>query len=132
VRLTDPAAPFADAAGGPAALTADTVIDVYFLSADPRPGGYEAAFFAARDFSDAVAGATYEYWRLDPRGSRYHNGNFYSPLDEGLVDWSVAPETAVFGGAPASGYITQFTVAPEPASAAILLAGLAFAFLRRR
>ena len=132
VRLTDAAAPFADASGGPAALTADTVIDVYFLSADPRPGGYEAAFFAARDFSDAVAGATYEYWRLDPRGSRYHNGNFFSPLDEGLVDWSVAPETAVFGGAPASGYITEFVVAPEPATLALVALGVAGTLLSRR
>ncbi|MCX5656351.1 MAG: hypothetical protein NTY65_17075 [Planctomycetota bacterium] len=62
--LTDAQSPFADASGAaPAALTADTVIDVYFLSADPALGEYKAAFFAAKDFSDAIAGATYQYWR---------------------------------------------------------------------
>jgi alkaline phosphatase len=126
IRLTDTATPFADATGAaPAALTADTVIDVYFLSADPAAGEYKAEFFAAKNFSDAVAGATYQYWRLDPRGSRYHNGNFYSPLDESLVDWSVVPETATFNGLAASGYITQFTVAPEPATLALMLVGVA-------
>jgi hypothetical protein len=132
VRLTSAAAPFADAAGGAAALTADTVIDVYFLWSDPALGEYKAEFFAAKDFSDAVAGATYEYWRLDPRGSRYHNGNFYSSLDASLVDWSVVPETATFDGAPASGYITQFSVVPEPATLALVVAGAVAAMLRRK
>ena len=133
IRLTDATMPFADATGSvPAALSADTVIDVYFLWSDPALGAYKAEFFAATDFSDAVAGATYEYWRLDPRGSRYHNGNFYSPLDESLVDWSVVPETATFGGQVANGFITEFTVVPEPATLALLLMGVAGALLRRR
>jgi beta propeller repeat protein/autotransporter-associated beta strand protein len=132
VRLTDGATPFANEAGGPAALTADTVIDVYFLSDDPALGAYRAEFFAASDFTDAVAGATYQYWRLDPRGGRYHNGNFFSPLDSSLVDWSVVRETATFGGTPASGYITEFTVVPEPATLALVgLAGLAMIARRR-
>ncbi|MCX5674772.1 MAG: autotransporter-associated beta strand repeat-containing protein [Planctomycetota bacterium] len=136
IRLTDPATPFADASGAaPAALSADTVIDVYFLWSDPALGEYKAEFFAATDFSDAVAGATYQYWRLDPRGSRFHNGNLYSPLDESLVDWSVVPETADFGGANVSGFITEFTVAPEPATLALLTlgcAGLAAGRARKR
>jgi len=134
IRLTDAATPFADATGAaPAALTADTVIDVYFLWSDPALGEYKAEFFAATDFSDAIAGATYQYWHLDPRGSRYHNGNFYSPLDESLVDWSVVPETATFGGATASGYITEFAVVPEPATLALLaLGGLALLSRRRK
>jgi alkaline phosphatase len=133
VRLTSNAAPFTDASGtAPAALTADTVIDVYFLWADPALGEYKAQFFAATDFTDAIAGATFEYWRLDPRGSRLYNGNFYSPLDESLVDWSVVPETADFGGGNVSGYITEFTVVPEPATLGLLIAGFACAFLRRR
>jgi autotransporter-associated beta strand protein len=132
IRLTDDTAPFADASGqAPAGLTPDSVIDVYFLSSDPALGEYKAQFFAATDFTDAIAGATYQYWRLDPHGSRYHNGNFYSPLDESLVDWSVVPETATFAGAEASGYITQFSVVPEPATLALLACGAA-ALLRRR
>jgi hypothetical protein len=123
--------PFADAAGSAAVFTADTVIDVYFLSGDPALGGYKAEFFAAMDFTDAIADATYQYWRLDPRGSRYHNGNLYSPLDASLVDWSVVPETATFDGEAASGYITEFTVVPEPATLALVAMG-AVAMLRRR
>ncbi|MBE3098135.1 MAG: autotransporter-associated beta strand repeat-containing protein, partial [Planctomycetes bacterium] len=76
IRLTDTGAPFADATGGsPMALSADTVIDVYFLWSVPAAGEYKAEFFAATDFTDAVAGAAYQYWRLDPRGERLHNGN---------------------------------------------------------
>jgi autotransporter-associated beta strand protein len=132
-RLTNATTPFADATGGAAVFGADTVIDVYFLWSDPALGEYKAEFFAATDFSDAVAGATYGYWRLDPHGSRYHNGNFYSPLDESLVDWSVVPETAAFGGQAASGYITAFTVVPEPATLGLLaLGGLGALLLRRK
>jgi autotransporter-associated beta strand protein len=133
VHLTNGTTPFADATGSaPAQLSADTVIDVYFLYNDPALGEYKAQFFAATDFSDAIADATYRYWRLDPHGSRLYNGNFYSPLDASLVGWSVVPETANFAGVDTSGYITEFTVVPEPASAAMLLAGVACVFLRSR
>ena len=135
IRLTDAVMPFADATGAAsAALTADTVIDVYFLSVEPAIGDYKAEFFAATNFRDAVAGATYQYWRLNPRGSRYHNGNLYSPLDAALVDWSVVSETAMFDGAPASGYITEFTVMPEPATLALVALGglLSYARMRRK
>jgi autotransporter-associated beta strand protein len=133
VRLTSAAAPFADASGAaPAFLSADTVIDVYFLFAEPAQGEYKAQFFAATDFTDAIADATYQYWRLDPRGTRLYNGNFYSPLDESLVDWSVVPEMATFGGQAASGYITAFTVVPEPATLALVVMGVAGTLLRRR
>jgi autotransporter-associated beta strand protein len=131
LRLTSETLPFANATGNaPAGLTADTVIDVYFLFNDPPGGEYKAEFFAAIDFTDAVAGATYQYWRLDPRGERLHNGNFFSPLDASLVDWSVVPETATFNGAHSSGYITKFTVVPEPATLALLALGW-LALLRR-
>ncbi|MCX5683229.1 MAG: PEP-CTERM sorting domain-containing protein [Planctomycetota bacterium] len=133
VRLTSIDAPFADATGSAAAaLTADTVIDVYFLAADPALGDYKAQFFAATDFTDAIARATFQYWRLDPHGTRLYNGNFYSPLDESLVDWSVVPETATFDGLAASGYITEFTVVPEPATLGLVAIGAAGAMLRRR
>jgi hypothetical protein len=133
IRLTDAAAPFADATGGtPTALSADTVIDVYFLWSDPALGEYRAEFFAATDFTDAIADATYQYWHLDPHGSRFHNGNFFSPLDASLVDWSVVPETATFGGMTTSGYITEFTVVPEPATLALLALGGSLTVLMRR
>jgi len=119
--------------GGPhPRKTADTVIEVYFLFSDPPLGEYKAEFFAATDFTDAVAGATRRYWRLDPRGSLLHNGNFFSPLDESLVAWAVVPETATFGGIEAGGYITQFTVAPEPATLGLLALSVGLALLRRR
>jgi autotransporter-associated beta strand protein len=132
VRLTSGTTPFADATGSaPAQLSADTVIDVYFFYNDPAPGEYKAQFFAATDFSDAIADATYQYWRLDPRGTRLYNGNFYSPLDASLVGWSVVPEVANFAGIDTSGYITQFGVVPEPATLALVIAG-GVALLRRR
>jgi len=133
MRLTSDTTPFADATGSATGhLTADTVIDVYFLYSDPAEGTYKAQFFAGTDFSDAIADATYRYWRLDLHGTQLYNGNFFSPLDASLVDWLVVPETATFGGTPTSGYITQFTVVPEPASAAMLIAGVVCTLLRRR
>ncbi|MCX5673614.1 MAG: PEP-CTERM sorting domain-containing protein, partial [Planctomycetota bacterium] len=131
LRLTSETLPFANAAGdAPAGLAADTVSDGYFLFNDPPGGEYKAEFFAETDYSEAIADATFQYWRLDPRGERLHNSNFFSPLDGSLVDWSVVPETAVFGGIEASGYITAFTVVPEPATLALLLAGGGLALLR--
>jgi autotransporter-associated beta strand protein len=133
LRITSQTLPFANAAGdAPAALTADTVIDVYFIFNDPPAGQYDAEFFAETDYTDAVRDATFQYWRLDPRGSRLHNGNFFSPLDESLVDWSVVPETAAFAGAEASGYITEFAVVPEPATLALLTFGAALVLRRRK
>ncbi|MCX5653800.1 MAG: autotransporter-associated beta strand repeat-containing protein [Planctomycetota bacterium] len=134
LRLTSETLPFANATGdAPAGLTADTVIDVYFLFNDPPGGEYKAEFFAGTDYSEAIADATFQYWRLDPRGQRLHNSNFFSPLDGSLVDWSVVPETATFDGAPASGYITAFTVVPEPATLGLLaLGGLGALLLRRK
>jgi len=53
VRLTDAAAPFADATGAVAAvLSADTVIDVYFLSADPALGEYKVSRGASKPATD--------------------------------------------------------------------------------
>jgi autotransporter-associated beta strand protein len=124
IRLTNKVMPFASAAGdAPGRLTADTVIDVYFLFNDPPQGQYKAEFFAASDYTDAIDDATFQYWRLDPRGARLHNGNFFSPLDGSLVDWAVVPETAGFIDGDASGYITQFTVVPEPATLSLLALG---------
>ncbi|MBE3100270.1 MAG: autotransporter-associated beta strand repeat-containing protein [Planctomycetes bacterium] len=134
LRLTSATLPFANAAGdAPASLTTDTVIDVYFLFSEPAIGEYKAEFFAGTDYSEAVADATLRYWRLDPRGERLHNGNFFSPLDGSLVDWSVVPETAVFGGVETGGYITAFTVVPEPATLAlVVLGGVALAARRKK
>ena len=133
LRLTNEAMPFANALGdAPASLTAGTVIDVYFLFNDPPQGQYKADFFAGTDFTDAISDATFQYWRLDPRGSRLHNGNFFSPLDPSLVDWSVVPETATFDGAIASGYITEFAVVPDPATLGLLALGGLVALRRRR
>ncbi|MBE3098226.1 MAG: PEP-CTERM sorting domain-containing protein, partial [Planctomycetes bacterium] len=133
LRLTSETLPFANATGdAPASLTADTVIDVYFLFNDPPGGEYKAEFFAETDYSEAIADATLRYWRLDPRGERLHNSNFFSPLDGSLVDWSVVPETAAFGGVEAGGYIGAFTVVPEPATLALLAGGGLAALLRPR
>ena len=45
----------------------------------------------------------------------------------------MVPETAVFDGQAASGYITEFTVTPEPATLALVALGvLAMAARRRR
>ena len=133
VRLTSVAAPFADASGsGPAALSSDTLIDVYFLWADPAMGRYKAEFFAETDFTGAIADATFQYWRLDPHGTRLYNGNFYSPLDASLVDWSVVPETALFGSVPVSGYITQLTIVPEPMTLGLLAIGGAVLLASRK
>jgi len=133
IRLTSETLPFANAKGdAPAHLTSYSVIDVYFLFNDPPMGRYKAEFFAGTDYSEAIADATFQFWRLDPRGERLHNGNFFSPLDGSLVDWSVVPETATFAGGTASGYITEFTVVPEPATLALLtLGGLAILSRRR-
>ena len=59
----------------------------------------------------------------------------YSPLDASLVAWSVVPETALFGGAPVSGYITQLTLVPEPTTLVLLAFGVLAAWVpdcRRR
>ena len=45
---------------------------------------------------------------------------------------SVVPEAAAFAGTEASGYITEFTVVPEPATLALLAFGGASLLLRRK
>jgi autotransporter-associated beta strand protein len=134
VRPADDAEPITNPGGNAAAaLTADTVVDVYLLSGGPAAGEYETQLLARPDLAGALAGATLHYWYPDPRGSRAYDGDLYSPLDPSLVDWSVVPRVATLDGQAASGYVTQFTVAPEPATSALLAAaGLLLAVWLRR
>jgi autotransporter-associated beta strand protein len=121
-------------------LTPASAIDVFFnvpsLTANTV---FRGGFFTDRDaaFLGSIQNAAFRYYASDSSGTTAYNGATYS-LYSGPFTFEVATvaETAGFSGGAESGYVTQFTVVPEPA--AVLLAvtaggGLAAArALRRR
>jgi autotransporter-associated beta strand protein len=132
LRLTG-TAPFAQS------LTAANAIDVYFnvpsLTANTV---FRGGFFTDRDaaFLASVQNASFRYYAFDPSGTTAYEGVNYS-LYSGPLTFEVATvaETAGFSSGAEPGYVTQFTVVPEPQSIVLAVtAGGLFACraLRRR
>jgi len=121
-------------------LTTGNTIDVFFnVPALTANTVFRGGFFTDRDaaFLGSIQNASFRYYAFDSSGTTAYNGATYS-LYSGPFTFEVATvaETAGFSGGTEPGYVTQFTVVPEPA--AVLLAvtacgGLAAArSLRRR
>jgi autotransporter-associated beta strand protein len=132
LRLTG-TAPFAQS------LTAANAIDVYFnvpsLTANTV---FRGGFFTDRDaaFLASIQNASFRYYAFDPSGTTAYVGVNYS-LYSGPLTFEVATvaETAGFSSGGEPGYVTQFSVVPEPQSLVLAVtAGGLFAFraLRRR
>lgn len=114
LRLTD-AAPFLFD------LTADNVVTIDFSALTLGEGDvFQGGFYAdGGDFLTGIANATFSYIGL---------GGF-------SVQVSTVQQFADFAGGSANGYVTQFTVVPEPRSTAYIVLsviGLALVVARRR
>jgi autotransporter-associated beta strand protein len=131
LRLTSGSTPFATALA--AANGVNVFLDVATLSLnDVFRGGFFTDLDAA--FLGSVQNASWNYYLATPGGATTYNGVAYS-LYGGPYSVALATvaETAAFSGGSEAGYVTQFTVVPEPMMGATLaLAVAAFAACWRR
>jgi autotransporter-associated beta strand protein len=129
LRLTDASTPFTDALGGTNTVT--IYLDVPSLA---EGNVFTGGFYTDKDadFLSAVSSATFQYFLADDGGATIYGGNAYTAYT-GPFTFSLATvaQPADFGAGEVNGYVTQFTVIPEPRAA--LLGGLGLlALLRRR
>lgn len=129
LRLTS-ATPFT------AGLTASNIISLY-LGVTSLTGGdvFTGGFFTDNDvdFLASIDNATFQYFLSDVGGATPYNGANYTQYTGPLLfDVStVAVPTANFAGGTVDGYVSMFTVVPEPHTALLGAIGL-IALLRRR
>ena len=139
LRLTHETEPFT----GP--LSADNVVSVYFGAESFAMGDtFRGAFFTDKqdDFLSVIQDATFDYYVADGDGDVAYGGLDYLSLadynDRYGLSLSVGvstPGVAVAdfaAGTVYNGYITQFTVVPEPGAWLLLLSALASGLLVRR
>lgn len=127
LRLTS-ATPFT------ANLDAGNMVSIYLDVLSLSNGDvFTGGFFTDNNatFLSVIQSATFQYFLQDADGAVTYNGesyNLYSgPLTFGVDTIS---QTANFGAGDINGYVTQFTVIPEPGVA--LLSGLGLLLLLRR
>ena len=132
LRLTSATTPFT------ASMDATNQITLYLGVNSITVGDvFTGGFFTDRssDFLSSINSAAFSYLLADDNGLISYNGNTYTeytgPLEFNLA--TVAVPTANFsGGTVTDGYVTQFTVIPEPNAAALLGTLGAMLLLRRR
>jgi fibronectin-binding autotransporter adhesin len=127
LRLTDLTTPISGTAG------TGNVFDIYFAATGQT---YLGGLFTDRtsSFESLISGATFNYFvRNEATGSVTFNGLKYDPLDSADVTRStVQVSSAAFaGGTVSGGYAMEFVVVPEPATLAVVAAGLASAWVLR-
>jgi autotransporter-associated beta strand protein len=129
LRLTN-ATPFT------ANLDSANIITLYLnvgslTEGDVFTGGFYTDNNAA--FLTAISSATFQYFLADAGGLTTYEGNTYTayagPLTFGV---GTVAQTANFGSGDVTGYVTQFTVVPEPRAALLGGLGLLMLFRRRR
>jgi len=133
LRLTDATTPFT------ASLNSSNTIKIYLNVGSLTSGDiFYGGFYADQgvSFLGSISAATYEYYLFNASGAFTYNGTNYD-LYTGpfTVDVNTVAQTANFTGADINGYVTEFTVVPEPRSISMLLAGAALTIvlaLRRR
>ena len=89
---------------------------------------FRGGFFTDRD-ADFLAGikdAAYSYYVPDVSGTTVHGGKNYSLYAGSYTfDVTTVAETAAFAAGTETGYVTQFSVVPEPAAAGLLAVAIA-------
>jgi autotransporter-associated beta strand protein len=132
LRLTD-ATPFTGN------MTAGNVINLYFDVASLNPGDvFTGGFYTdtSANFLSTIAGATYQYFLANVSGNVTYNGNtYFAYTGPNTISAATVAQTADFGAGNVNGFVTRFTVVPEPTTMVLLGAGVAmlgFRFGRRR
>jgi len=130
LRLTDATNPFAGN------LDLDNMVNIYLNVASLAEGQtYTGGFYTDKNtsFLSFIAGADINYYLLNASsGLVTYNGIKYD-LYTGPLDFTVSTlsQTANFGAGDVNGYVSQFTVIPEP-NVAALIGGLGMLVLLRR
>ena len=127
-----------------ASLSAVNTVNTYISAASLLDGSaYAGGFYTdAGNFLSSIEGATFAYYVTgDGNGSHLYNGVSYYTLAEynalvgGTFGFTVdmVQSTADFGSGDVDGYMTSFTVVPEPQTALLVGMGLMMCLnLRRR
>ena len=122
MRVTDATTPFT------ASLGATNTINVY-LNVTSLTGGntFDGGFYTDKSasFLSSISGATYAYYLFNAGGAVTYNGVNYDAYGGPLTfSVSTVAQMADFGGGNINGYVTEFTVIPEPSTLALM--GLGF------
>jgi autotransporter-associated beta strand protein len=135
LRLTNGTTPFTGN------LTAANVVNVYLGSGNATltvGDVFTGGFYTDRnaDFLSTISGATFNYFLADEAGDVDYNGiKFFAYSGPNTITVATANQTANFGAGDVNGYVTTFTVVPEPTTMVLLGAGVAilgFRLVRRR
>jgi autotransporter-associated beta strand protein len=101
-----------------ASLTSGNAINVYLDVASLGVGDtFRGGFFTDRDadFLASIANASFNYFLAAEGGTVSYGGNAYDAYAGPYTfDWSTVAETAAFSGGSETGYVSRFTVVPEP------------------
>jgi len=123
LRLTSGSAPFTTPLASANAV--NVFLDVSTLSLNDV---FRGGFFTDLDtaFLGSVQNASWNYYLATPGGTTTYNGVAYS-LYGGPYTFALTTvaETAAFSGGSEAGYVTQFTVVPEPAMGAAVAVAIA-------
>ncbi|CAN5761140.1 hypothetical protein BH09VER1_BH09VER1_13230 [soil metagenome] len=132
LRLTDGTAPFT------VSLDSSNAIKIYLNVGSLTIGDvFDGGFYTDKSasFLSSIANATYQYYLFNAGGSTNYNGVNYD-LYSGPLSFTVGSvaQTADFGGGPVTGFTSEFVVAPEPSTFALLGLGVGMALYgyRRR
>jgi len=118
-------------------LGSGNVVSVYFGNGITPTAGdvFNGGFFTDNNtaFLSAISSATFQYFVYNALGGTSYNGNNYDVYAGPTINvGTVSVASADFaGGTVTGGYVSQFTVIPEP-NVAALLGGLGTLLLLRR
>ncbi len=117
-------------------LASSNLVNIYLNVATLSAGDiFRGGFYTdnGADFLGNIQNATFVYYLFNGSGAEIYNGVNYDLYTGPLgINVSTVADTADFGNGDISGYVTQFSVVPEPTAALLGSLGMLLLLRRRR